>query len=133
GLSLFGGVIADALDRRRLLMITQATMALSSVLLALATMFGWISAPLIYLVSALGAATLAFDNPARSALLPNLVPRRHLPNALSLNIIVWQVATILGPTVAGLFLPLHSVGFVIIYWIDAISFGAVVLALALIR
>src|SRR3982751_1789412 len=49
GLSLFGGVIADALDRRRLLMITQATMALSSVLLALATMFGWISAPLIYL------------------------------------------------------------------------------------
>jgi MFS family permease len=133
GLSLFGGVIADALDRRRLLMITQATMALSSVLLALATMFGWISAPLIYLVSALGAATIAFDNPARSALLPNLVPRRHLPNALSLNIIVWQIATIIGPTVAGFLIALHATGFAIIYWIDAVSFTAVILALYLMR
>src|SRR5262245_57141656 len=108
GLSLFGGVIADALDRRRLLMITQAT-------LALATMSGWISAPLIYLISALAAATLAFDNPARSALIPNLVPRRHLPNALSLNIIVWQIATIIGPTIAGIFIAFHATGFAMIY------------------
>jgi len=133
GLSLFGGVIADALDRRRLLMITQATMALTSVVLAVATMFGWISAPLIYLVSALGAATLAFDNPARSALIPNLVPRRHLPNALSLNIIVWQIATIIGPTVAGIFIAFHATGFAIIYWIDALSFSAVIVALFLIK
>jgi MFS family permease len=134
-LSLFGGVIADALDRRRLLMVTQSIMAASSVVLALATIFGVISAPLIYLIGALGAATLVFDNPARSALVPNLVPRRHLPNALSLNIIVWQVATIIGPTVAGLFLALpdHAVGFSIIYLFDAISFSAVIVALFLMK
>jgi MFS family permease len=133
GLSLFGGVIADALDRRRLLMITQATMAVSSVVLALATMLGWISAPHIYIISALAAATLAFDNPARSALIPNLVPRRHLPNALSLNIIVWQIATIIGPTIAGFLIALHATGFAIIYWIDAVSFSAVIIALYLMR
>jgi MFS family permease len=134
-LSLFGGVIADALDRRRLLMVTQSIMATSSAVLALATIFGVISAPLIYLIGALGAATIVFDNPARSALIPNLVPRRHLPNALSLNIIVWQIATIVGPTVAGIFLalPNHAAGYSIIYIIDAVSFSAVIVALFLIK
>ncbi len=132
-LSIFGGVIADALDRRRLLMVTQTIMASSSVLLALATQFGWISPALVYGVSSLGAATLAFDNPARSALIPNLVPRRHLPNALSLNIIVWQVATIIGPVIGGVFLAMHAIGFAIIYWIDAVSFTAVLVALFFIR
>src|SRR5204863_9254342 len=124
---------ADAVDRRRLMMITQTTMALSSVLLALATQAGMVTPLLIYLASALGAAATAFDNPARSALIPNLVPRHHLPNALSLNIIVWQVATIIGPMIGGLFLGLHSTGLALIYWIDAISFTAVVLAVFLMR
>lgn len=133
GLSLFGGVIADSLDRRRLLMLTQTMMAVTSVVLALATQSGWASPPLIYAVSALGAAALAFDNPARSALIPNLVPRPHLPNALSLNIIVWQVATVIGPMIGGQFLQLRSTGFAIIYWIDAVSFSAVVLALVFMK
>ncbi|MEO8288666.1 MAG: MFS transporter [Chloroflexota bacterium] len=132
-LSVFGGVIADALDRRKLLMITQAIMAISSAMLALATISGWISAPLIYIMSAVAASTVAFDNPARSALIPNLVPRRHLPNALSLNIIVWQVATIIGPTVGGLFVALHATGFAIIYLIDAVSFSAVIIALYMMK
>jgi MFS family permease len=128
-LSLFGGVIADSFDRRKLLLITQGTFAVTSVLLAVSTQFGWISPAIIYGVSALTAATTAFDNPARSAFVPSLVERRHLPNALSLNIIVWQVATIIGPTLGGLFLSLRSTGFAIIYWIDAVSFGAVMVAL----
>lgn len=132
-LSLYGGVIADALDRRRLLMITQSIMALSSVVLALATQFGWISPLLIYGISALSASAIAFDNPARAALTPNLVPRRDLPNALSLNIIVWQIATIFGPLAAGIFLPLHSSGLALIYWIDAVSFTAVIIALYFIK
>jgi MFS family permease len=132
-LSLFGGVIADSFDRRRLLLMTQGVFALTSVLLAASTQFGWISPGIIYGVSALSAATTAFDNPARSAFVPSLVERKHLPNALSLNIIVWQIATIIGPTLGGVFLFLGSGGFVIIYWIDAISFGAVMLALWLMR
>jgi MFS family permease len=132
-LSLFGGVIADALDRRRLLMITQAIMAASSVVLGMATVFGWISPGLIYLISALTAATVAFDNPARGALIPNLVPRYHLPNALSLNIIVWQIATIVGPMIAGLFIAQQSAGVAAIYWFDAVSFSAVIIALYLMK
>lgn len=75
--------------------------------------------------------TMAFDNPARSAFIPSLVPRQQLPKALSLDIIVWQVATIIGPTRGGVFLPLHAQGFAIIYWIDAVSFAAVMVALML--
>lgn len=130
-LSLFGGMIADSFDRRKLLIVTQGTFAVTSVLLAVSTQFGWISPALIYGVSALSAATTAFDNPARSAFVPSLVERRHLPNALSLNIIVWQVATIIGPTLGGLFLSMRTSGFVMIYWIDAVSFGAVMVALGL--
>ncbi|MGA7732037.1 MAG: MFS transporter, partial [Chloroflexia bacterium] len=133
GFSLFGGVVADALDRRRLLMLTQSVMALTSVVLAVATGFGWISVPLIYAISAISAAATAFDNPARSALIPNLVPRKDLPNALSLNIIMWQMATIIGPTLAGLFVAMHTLGFVVIYWIDAVTFTAVIIALYFLR
>jgi MFS family permease len=132
-LSMYGGVIADALDRRRLLLFTQSTMALVSLTLATATMFGWVSPALIYLLTVCAACAVAFDNPARSAMLPNLVPRKHLPNALSLNIIVWQVATIVGPMVAGLLLPIGSAGLAFIYWVDCISFGAVIVALLFIR
>ncbi len=133
GLSLFGGVIADALDRRRLLMLTQSIMAFVSLMMALGTQFGWASPALIYGLTMLAAVAVAFDNPARSALLPNLVPRRYLPNALSLNIIMWQIATIVGPVVAGVFLPLHATGFSIIYWIDAVSFTAIILAVFFMR
>src|SRR5207244_3047087 len=88
---------------------------------------------LIYAISAVSAAALAFDNPTRSAFIPNLVPREHLPNALSLNIIAWQVATVIGPVVAGSFLGLGSVGLALLYWIDAVSFMAVVLAVILMK
>jgi len=129
GFSLFGGVVADAFDRRHMMMITQTSFALSSVLLAVATGEGWVSTPLLYGVGALGAATTSFDNPARSALIPNLVPRKDLANALSLNIIVGQMATIGGPTLAGLLVALGTSGFVLIYALDAVSFGAVLLSL----
>src|SRR5207248_8475462 len=109
------------------------TMALSSVVLALSTQSGWVSPLLIYGISALSAAALAFDNPTRSAFIPNLVPREHLPNALSLNIIVWQVATTIGPVIAGRFLGYGSLGLALLYWIDARSFIACVLAVLLLR
>jgi MFS family permease len=128
-LSLFGGVIADALDRRKLLMLTQSTYALVSVTVAVSTFMGWVSPLLLYVLTVVASSTVAFDNPARASMIPNLVPRAHLPNALSLNIIVWQVATIVGPVLAGSLLPLGTTGFTIIYAVDALSFGAVLLAL----
>ncbi|MEP6773949.1 MAG: MFS transporter [Chloroflexota bacterium] len=133
GFSLFGGVVADAFDRRHMLMITQTSFAVSSALLALATGGGWISAPLVYAIAALGAATTSFDNPARSALIPNLVPRKDLANALSLNIIMWQMATIGGPMLAGLLIATGTSGLALIYALDAVSFGAVLISLAFMR
>jgi MFS family permease len=122
-------VIADALDRRKLLMLTQSTYALVSVTVAVSTFMGWVSPLLLYVLTVVASSTVAFDNPARASMIPNLVPRAHLPNALSLNIIVWQVATIVGPVLAGSLLPLGTTGFTIIYAVDALSFGAVLLAL----
>ncbi len=133
GFSLFGGVVADAFDRRHMLMITQTSFAVSSALLALATAGGWVSAALVYTIAALGAATTSFDNPARSALIPNLVPRKDLANALSLNIIMWQMATIGGPMLAGLLIATGTSGLALIYALDAISFGAVLISLAFMR
>ena len=129
--SLVGGVAADALDRRRLLMLTQSVMMVLSGLLALATLRSEPSVFLIYAVTSLRAAAGAVDNPARQALIPNLVPRERLANALSLNIINWQTATIVGPTLAGFVLAARGPG--VVYAINAVSFLAVLAALALIR
>jgi MFS family permease len=130
--ALFGGVIADAFDRRVLMFITQTTLLLLSLTMALVTGAG---APPIWLIYAfiVGASIAnAFDNPARTALVPNLVPREHLTNALTLNNINFQLGTIIGPAVAGLLLAVFN-NATPLYWVDAISFLAVIVSLALMR
>jgi MFS family permease len=74
---------------------------------------------------------MAFDAPARQALPPNLVPPEHLTNALSLNNIMRQTATILGPGLVGFVIAWHGVAAV--YWINAASFLAVLIALVLMK
>ena len=73
--SLISGVVADALDRRKLMLITQAGMGVTAALLALITFGDVRSLALVYLLAALSSAFWAFDGPARQALIPNLVPR----------------------------------------------------------
>src|SRR5438105_5186603 len=75
-LSLFGGVIADAVDRRRLLLITQVGLAAVSLVLALATQLGSASVPLLYVLTAAGACFSPLDAPTRASLAPTLVGRR---------------------------------------------------------
>ncbi|MCI0478244.1 MAG: MFS transporter, partial [Anaerolineales bacterium] len=99
--SLIGGAIADAHDRRRVLIVTQIAMMFFAAMLGLLTITGVINAPLIYALAALTAAAGAFDSPARQALYPNLVPKEHLTNAVSLINLSRQTASILGPTLAG--------------------------------
>ncbi len=129
--SLVGGVFADARDRRRVLLTTQSLMMIFAAVLGLATNLGWVSAPFIYLLAALTAATVAFDSPARQALAPNLVSKEHLTNALSLNNVMMQVAAIVGPAIAGFVIA--GLGIAAVYWMNAISFVAVLIALALMR
>jgi MFS family permease len=129
--SLIGGVVADAVDRVRLLLITQTTMAISATVLAYLTFHGLAVAWPLYGLTAVSAAASSFDNPARMSLMPNLVPREHLPNAISLNSIMFQIASVAGPAIGGVLIGTVSVGWV--YALNAASFVAVIGALLLMR
>ncbi|MEW5985112.1 MAG: MFS transporter [Chloroflexota bacterium] len=125
--ALVGGMLADAQDRRRLMIWTQSAAALFAAALAFVTLSGRDSIGLIYLLTSAGAAAHAFDNPARQSLVPNLVPRAHLTNALSLNTLSWQIASIAGPALTGVLVGRFNIG--LIYALNALSFLAVILAL----
>ncbi|HMG36877.1 MAG TPA: MFS transporter [Blastocatellia bacterium] len=129
--SLAGGVVADAVNRKRLMLASQTTMLVCAGLLGLMTATGRDSLWLIYLLTAISSAAVAFDNPARHALLPSLVPAEDFPGAVSLGVVVFNSASIGGPALAGLLLPLR--GPALIYGLNAISFVSVILALLLIR
>ena len=94
--SLLGGVVADAVNRKRLMLVTQSVMLLSAALLAIVTVSGLESVWPLYLLTAISSAATAFDNPARQALLPTLVPAEDFPNAVSLGLIVFQLSMIGG-------------------------------------
>jgi MFS family permease len=129
--SLLSGVVADALDRRRLMMATQVASALVAGTLATLSFSGLAAVWPVYALAALGAAAGAFDGPARQALIPNLVPREHLANALSLNQIMFQSAAVLGPSAGGVLIATLGVGWA--YLFNALSFLFVLVALVLMR
>jgi MFS family permease len=129
--SMVSGVVADAWDRRRLMLITQAGSALSALALAVLAFRGLSTVWPIYTLAALGAAVGAFDLPARQALVPTLVPREHLPNAITLNTIMFQIAAVVGPSLGGLLIAATGVGWV--YVVNALSFGFVIVALLMMR
>jgi MFS family permease len=129
--SLISGVVADAWDRRRVMLVTQLAATAVAVALAVLTLRGLTAVWPIYALAALGAAVAAFDLPARQALVPSLVPREHLPNAISLNTIMFQTASVVGPSLGGIVIATSGVAWV--YLANAISFSAVVAALLLMR
>ncbi len=125
--SLVGGVVADAVDRKRLMITTQCVMLASAAFLAIATMTGLKSVWPIYILSGIASAAIAFDIPARQSLMPMLVPAKDFPNAVSLGLVVFNIATIGGPSLAGFLLA--SRGPAIVYGVNAASFLAVIAAL----
>lgn len=129
--SLAGGVVADAVNRKRLMLISQCVMLASAAVLAGLTAAGRESLWPIYLLTAIGSAAIAFDSPARQAMLPTLVPAEDFPNAVSLGIVVFNSATIVGPALAGLLLSVR--GPALIYGLNSVSFVAVIVALLLLR
>jgi MFS family permease len=129
--SLPGGVLADAFNRKRLMLLTQTVMIVSAALLTAGTLAGMTSVWPIYILSGIASAASAFEVPARQAILPTLVPPEDFPNAVSLGIIVFNVATIAGPAIAGFVLA--ESGPAIIYGVNALSFLAVIAALIAMR
>ncbi len=129
--SLAGGVVADVVDRRKLMMTTQSVMLTCSAILALVTFRGLVHVWPIFLLTSIASAAWAFDTPARQALMPTLVPIKDFPNAVSLSMLMFQVGLIVGPPLAGFILASRGPG--LVYTINAVSFVAVILGVALMR
>src|SRR5215471_759456 len=127
--SLAGGVVADVVDRRRLMMVTQSVMLLCSATLALITFHGLNKIWPILLLTAIASAAWAFDTPARQSLLPMLVPRNDFQNAVSLSMLMFQTGMVAGPPLAGFVLASHGPAFV--YALNAASFLAMLTGIAL--
>lgn len=130
-LSLVGGATADRIDRRHLLFITNAVAGLLALALAVDTWTGAVRAWHVLLMSFLSAAVLAFDQPTRQALLPALVPREALFNAVSLNSMTFNGAGIAGSALGGALIPVAGVGGN--FFLNFLSYGFVILALARMR
>ncbi|HKY21571.1 MAG TPA: MFS transporter [Vicinamibacterales bacterium] len=125
--SIAGGTVADASDRRRVMLVTQTAMAMTALALAVLTFRGLSHPWPIYALAAIGSAANAFDSPARQSLVPTLVPRDHLPNAISLNAIMVQFASVAGPSAGGLVIATLGVEWV--YALNALTFACVIVAL----
>jgi MFS family permease len=126
-LSIVGGVFADALDRRKMLIIINVTLAATSAALAITTILGIITIPLIYAIALISAAVSAFEFPTRQAIVPTLVQRDEIADALSLNMVGMQVISIVATAIGGFVIA--WVGLANTYWIDVISYFIVVAAL----
>jgi MFS family permease len=128
---LWGGVIADRFDRRRVLLVTQTLAALLAVVLWLIVLTGVVQVWMVFaLAVGLGCVTVV-DEPARHAFVEEMVGRERVPNAIALSSAVGNSARITGPAIAGLLI--QSVGVAWVFFVNAVSFIAVVGALAAMR
>ena len=130
-LSLVSGVMADVWDRRKLMMATSIGGGVVALGLAALAFAGVSVVWPVYVLAALGSAASAFDAPARHSLVPMLVPRETLPNAVSLNTAMIQTAAVGGPAIAGIIIA--SLGVQWAYVANALSFGCVIVSLVMMR
>jgi len=127
--SLVGGVLADVFDRRKMLLIVEVLLATMSAILALCTYFGVINIVIIYVVILVAASVSAFEFPTRQSIIPTLVPREQLRDAMSLSMVMMQLTFIVGPTVGGFVIA--WLGIANTYWIDVVSYFVVMGSLLL--
>ncbi len=126
-LSLVAGVAADRFNRRKITLLTQLGLGLTAAALGWFTNNQTIGLWSLFGLVIIQSILTAFDVPARQALIPSLVPAEHLTSAYSLNSIASKVGGIIGPAFAGIVIA--SLGLEWSYWINAISFIAVIIAL----
>src|SRR5437667_175279 len=107
---LFGGVVADRADRRRLLLVTQTSAAISAAVLGVLTISGRINIVEIVLISALNSIIFSFDAPTRQAMVPRLVSDKQLMSAIGLNSAAFNGATLVGPLIGGVLIIPFGVG-----------------------
>lgn len=130
-ISPWGGVVVDRMSRRNLLIMTQSGAMLLAFALAALTFANVMQEWHVIVLSALLGVINAFDAPARQALVPEMVGKRDLPNAIALNSMMFNSARIIGPALAGLMLAI--VGAAWCFTINGISFFAVIIGLWLMK
>jgi MFS family permease len=129
--TLFGGVIADRADKRRLLLVTQTAMMILAFILATLTWFKVITVWEVVVLSFLNGMAMAMNAPSYQALVPRLVPREDLTNAIALNSAQFNTSRILGPTLGGYAMALF--GMAGNFFLNGLSFLAVLWALMRIK
>ncbi|MCW2598843.1 MAG: transporter [Frankiales bacterium] len=125
---LYGGAVADAVDRRKLVLVTTAAQAALSAVLLTQAVAGLHWTWLLYLVVAFQSGLFALDSPARQAFLPRLLPPHQLPAANALRQVEFNVGMAFGPLLAGVLV--GTFGFWLAYGLDAVSFAASLWAVA---
>jgi predicted MFS family arabinose efflux permease len=129
--SLLGGAYADQLDRRKLLLFSQFVQMSVAAALTVLVYFGWIEVWHFLLLVFITGSGQAFGGPAYQALIPGLVGRNDVPNAVALNSIQFNLARMVGPVLAGL--AFASLGAAVCFGLNALSFLAVIVALFAIK
>ena len=124
---ILGGIMSDRIDRRKVMLVIQAISALTALGLALLVSTHTIQVWHIFVLGAITSTTWAFEQPVRQALLPQLVPRADLVNALALNAITWNGAGLLGPSLVGL--SIGHIGIDGCFYVNVVSYLAVIGAL----
>ena len=118
--SLLGGLAADKVDRKKLLLISQSAQAILASALLLLTFLNLVNPVWIYLILFFIAVAQSFSLPVRQSLIPQLVPKQYLMNATSLGTLQYQSATLIGPAIAGFLI--GGVGVTGVYLLNAVSF-----------
>lgn len=124
----WGGALADRIDRRRLLAVTQVLMAVQALTLAVATLSGWVTVGMVYVLTGILGLITAVDTPVRRSFIGDLVDEGELSNAMSLNTAVMTGARIIGPAVAGVLISTAGTGWA--FLVNGVSFAALLVALA---
>ncbi|MBI4301887.1 MAG: MFS transporter [Chloroflexi bacterium] len=129
--TLIGGVVADRVERRRLMFTTQTVAMLLALLLAVLVSTGLIQLWMILLIAVGRGVMMSFNQPARQSLISELVPQNDLANAIALNSATLNLTRIIGPAIGGVLIA--SVGVAGAFYLNAASFLAVLYGLALMR
>ena len=129
--SLGGGAMADALDRRRLLLATQLALTACSVALVLLALLPDPPLAALYAVAFVSAGLAAVDQPARASSIPRLVPPERLPAAIGLNQAMFNGSAVIGPAIGGVVLA--TLGIAAAYVLDVVTFLAAIVALLFMR
>jgi MFS family permease len=129
--ALLGGAVADRVQRQRLLLFTQTSSVVTSLILGTLVVTGQVAFWHIYVINLLNASIAAFDAPGRQSLFPTLVPRGQVQNAITLNSTLFRTSQLVGPAIAGVLIA--RVGTAAPFFVNAVSYFAIIGGLAAMR